>query len=86
MHCTLYMIIHVHVYIHTYMHMHSHVCNVDREWVYGVGFFLLFLNFPVWLVCYAHVFHVIVLVYLSSKILSLCSGRFLDRFHRLLQT
>ena len=37
---------------------YSCVCNVDREWVYGVGLFLFFLNFPVWLVCYAHVFHV----------------------------
>ena len=37
---------------------YSCVCDVDREWVNGVGFFLFFLNFPVWLVCYAHVFHV----------------------------
>ena len=37
---------------------YSRVCNVEREWVYGVEFFLFFLNFPVWLVCYAHVFHV----------------------------
>ena len=33
---------------------YSCVCDVDREWVNGVGFFL---NFPVWLACYAHVFH-----------------------------
>ena len=32
---------------------YSCVCDVDREWVNGVGFFLFFLNFPVWLVCYA---------------------------------
>ena len=37
---------------------YSCVCDVDREWVNGVGFFLFSLNFPVWLVCYAHVFHV----------------------------
>ena len=34
---------------------YSCVCDVCREWVNKVG---LFLNFPVWLVCYAHVFHV----------------------------
>ena len=34
---------------------YSCVCDVDREWVNGVGFFL---NFSAWLVCYAHVFHV----------------------------
>ena len=38
---------------------YSYICDVCREWVIGVGFFLFFLNFPVWLVCYAHVFHVL---------------------------
>ena len=32
---------------------YSCVCDVDREWVNGVGFFLFLLNFPVWLMCYA---------------------------------
>ena len=27
---------------------------VHTEWVIGVGFFLFYLNFSVWLVCYAH--------------------------------
>ena len=36
---------------------YSCVRDVCREWVNEVGFFLFFLNFPVWLVCYAHVFH-----------------------------
>ena len=44
----------VHVYIQQYrgrgQYIHVHV--------HGVGFFLFFLIFPVWLVCYAHVFHV----------------------------
>ena len=35
---------------------YSCVCDVDRD---EVGFFLFFLNFPVWLVCYAHVFHAV---------------------------
>ena len=35
---------------------------VCREWVNEVGFFLSFLKIPVWLVCYAHVFHVRVYV------------------------
>ena len=38
---------------------YSYICDVCREWVNGVGFFVFFLNFPVWLVCYAHVFHVL---------------------------
>ena len=42
-----------HVYILLCITVH-----VDREWVNEVGFFLFFLN-PVWLVCYAHVFHVL---------------------------
>ena len=29
---------------------YSCVCDVCREWVNEVGFFLFFLNFPVWLV------------------------------------
>ena len=37
---------------------YSYICDVCRKWVNEVGFFLFFLNFPVWLVCYAHVFHV----------------------------
>ena len=41
---------------------YSCVCDFDREWVNGVGFFLFFLNFPVWLVYYAHVFHVLTLI------------------------
>ena len=28
---------------------YSCVCDVDRDWVNGVGFFLFFLNSPVWL-------------------------------------
>ena len=35
--------------------------------VHGVGFFLFFLIFPVWLVCYAHVFHVVLYTYLYMK-------------------
>ena len=42
---------------------YSCVGDVDREWVNGVGFFLFFLNFPVWLVYYARVFHVRVYYY-----------------------
>ena len=39
-----------------YIHFHySCVCDVCREWGNEVGFFL---KIPVWLVCYAHVFHV----------------------------
>ena len=34
---------------------YSCICDVCREWVNEVGFFL---KIPVWLVCYAHVFHV----------------------------
>ena len=54
------MYMYMYMYIHEYGHSVSYscVCDVDREWVNGVGFFLFFLNFPVWLVCYAHVFHV----------------------------
>ena len=37
---------------------YSCICDVCREWVNEVGFFLFFLKIPVWLVCYAHVFHV----------------------------
>ena len=33
---------------------YSCVCDVCRE-SFKVGFFIFFLNFPVWLVCYAHV-------------------------------
>ena len=39
---------------------YSCICDVCREWANEVGFFLFFLNFPVWLVCYAHVFHVFI--------------------------
>ena len=31
-----------------------YICDVCREWVNEVGFFL---NIPVWIVCYAHGFH-----------------------------
>ena len=43
------------LYVLQYMrvHVYSCVCDVCREWVNEVGFFLYF---PVWLVCYAHVF------------------------------
>ena len=43
---------------------YSYICNVCREWVIGVGFFLFYLNFPVWLVCYAHDFHVHMYMYM----------------------
>ena len=37
---------------------YSYICDVCLEWVNGVGFFLFFLECPVWLVCYAYGFHV----------------------------
>ena len=37
---------------------YSYICDDCREWVNEVGFFLFFLEIPVWLVCYAHGFHV----------------------------
>ena len=36
---------------------YSCICDVCRNWVNEVGFFL---KIPVWLVCYAHLFHLIV--------------------------
>ena len=33
---------------------YSCICDVCREWINEVVFFLFFLNISVWLVCYAH--------------------------------
>ena len=39
-------------------------CDVCREWVNGVGSF--YLNFPVWLVCYAHFFHIQTFIFILA--------------------
>ena len=54
---------------------YSYVCDVCRGWVNEVGFFLFFLNFPVWLVCYAHVFHVHMQVCVPGRLTSSSSMR-----------
>ena len=51
---------------------YSCICDVCREWVNKVGFFLFFLKIPVWLVCYVHGFHVYIYTATLYGLIALC--------------